>query len=103
MSLVGKIISSGIRYGKYAAGEVTKCRNLPSDIANGYKTARRLSKTQNFGILKSAKAQGTSFIRQTNKHLPGILAGIATPLPVPGSSPLAYVLGKFLQKLIKRI
>lgn len=103
MSVVGKIVSYGLRQGKVAAKEVTSCRKLPSDIANGYRSARRLSRTHDFGIFRSAKAQGTSFIRKTNRHLPGILAGIATPLPVPLSSPLAYALGKFLQKLIKLI
>ena len=103
MSLVGKIISFGLRQGKVAAIEVARCRKLPSDIAIGYRSARRLSRTQDFGIFRSAKAQGTSFIRQTNRHLPGILAGVATPLPVPLTSPLAYILGKFLQKYIKRI
>ena len=103
MSLVGRIISYGLRQGKVAAIEVARCRKLPSDIANGYRSARRLSRTQDFGIFRSAKTQGTSFIRQTNRHLPGILAGVATPFPITLSSPLAYALGKILQKFIKRI
>ena len=103
MSVIGKIVSYTVKNGAIAAKEVARCRKYPSDVIAGYQSAKRLSKTKNMDIFQKAKVQGTSFVRQTNRHLPGLLAGIATPFPILGSSALAYMLGKFLQKFIKRI
>lgn len=108
MAKISKIISSGYRHtkaiSKTATREVIEVGKFPRAIKSSYQTAKRLSQIKKKSPLKKIEAIGVSIMRNgVVPHLPGLLAGIGTALPVLGSSVAGLAIGKFLQKILKKI
>ncbi len=108
MSKISKVISTGYRQtkslSKIATKEVLGVAHLPRDVHTGYITAKRLSDIRNLNKTQTVKTMGVGVVKKgINPHLPGILAGVGTLLPFFGTSALGLVVGKVLQKAIKKL
>lgn len=108
MTKISKIVSYGYRQtkalSKTATKEVIGVGKLPLDVKTGYQTAKRLAEIKEKTPIQKTQAIGTGIIRMgIVPHLPGILAGVGTVIPVLGSSAAGLAIGKILQKALKKI
>lgn len=108
MAAVSKILTYGIERTKTlsagAAKEVLGVAKIPSDIRLGYQCGKRLSEIKKAGSRKTAGNIGTGMLRKgVVDHLPGIMAGLGTAAPIIGTGALGLVIGKFMQRVIRRI
>ncbi len=102
---MSKVINSIIRYGinqsKIITKDITKVKNLPVDIAHGWRQGSRLAKIQNKSYIEKAGIiSATTLKKGVAPHLPGIMAGTTFFSPIPGSSIVTYYLGKVLKNII---
>lgn len=106
--MINTIIKASVKIGKpiaecskVALKDAKNCRFIGRDINAGVKHGARLARMQNQSTFSRIGTQSISVARQTNKHLPGIMAAISLPTFVP--SALSYLAGKILQKCLAKI